>query len=72
MFNQQDKLTEILQSDSTDRKLPLGKLLPLGFQHTVIAILAAIPVPLIISASAGLDAEQTRFFVSAVIFAVAW
>lgn len=55
--------------DTTDRKLPLGEMLPLGFQHTVIAILAAIPVPLIISASAGLSAEQTRFFVSSVIFA---
>lgn len=52
----------------TDRKLPLSQLLPLGFQHTVIAILAAIPVPLIISASAGLSPAETRFFVSAVIF----
>lgn len=52
----------------TDRKLPLSQLLPLGFQHGVIAILAAIPVPLIISANAGLSPAETRYFVSAIIF----
>ncbi|MFD1672675.1 uracil-xanthine permease family protein [Agrilactobacillus yilanensis] len=51
-----------------DEKLPLGKNLLLGFQHTVIAVLGAIPVPLIVATSVGLPEEQTRFLISAVIF----
>lgn len=51
-----------------DKKLPLVQNLSLGFQHAVIAILAAIPVPLIVAASTGMSLGQTRFFISAVIF----
>ncbi|GAF38267.1 xanthine uracil permease family protein [Agrilactobacillus composti DSM 18527 = JCM 14202] len=52
-----------------DEKLPLSQSLPLGFQHMVIAVLSAIPVPLIVSAAVKLSAAQTMFFVSSIIFA---
>lgn len=51
-----------------DEKLSLTQNLSLGFQHTVIAILAAIPVPLIIASSVQMTLAQTRFFISAIIF----
>ncbi|MFC6170039.1 uracil-xanthine permease family protein [Loigolactobacillus jiayinensis] len=51
-----------------DERLPLGQNLSLGFQHTVIAIIAAIPVPLIVATNTGMSMAQTRFFISAVIF----
>ncbi|MFD1671336.1 uracil-xanthine permease family protein [Agrilactobacillus yilanensis] len=51
-----------------DEKIPLHQSIPLGFQHTIIAILGSITVPLIVSASVGLTPQQTIFFVSAVIF----
>ncbi|MDC4185044.1 purine/pyrimidine permease [Loigolactobacillus coryniformis] len=57
-----EPLTEV------DQKLPLVQNLSLGFQHTVIAILAAIPVPLIVATNTGMSLAQTRFFISAVIF----
>lgn len=56
------------QLPKVDEKLPLRQNLLLGLQHTVIAVLAAIPVPLLIAANAGLSPEQTRFFINAVIF----
>ncbi|MCF1686082.1 purine/pyrimidine permease [Tetragenococcus halophilus] len=61
-MNKNDRLPEV------DEKLPLRQNLLLGLQHTVIAVLAAIPVPLLISTNAGLTPEQTRFFINAIIF----
>jgi len=61
-LNKNDRLPEV------DEKLPLRQNLLLGLQHTVIAVLAAIPVPLLISTNAGLTPEQTRFFINAIIF----
>ncbi|KFN89900.1 hypothetical protein [Tetragenococcus muriaticus] len=55
-MNQNDQLPEV------DEKLPLRQNLLLGLQHTVIAVLAAIPVPLLIATNVGLSPEQTRFF----------
>lgn len=57
-----------LNESDVNERLPLKQSLPLGFQHTVIAILGGITVPLIVSASVGLSAKTTIFFVSAVIF----
>lgn len=57
-----------LNESNVNEHLPLRQSLPLGFQHTVIAILGGITVPLIVSASVGLSAQVTIFFVSAVIF----
>lgn len=51
-----------------DEKLPLKKSLLVGFQHTIIGVIGAIPVPLLVSAGVGMSATQTRIFVSAVIF----
>lgn len=56
------------QINEVDEKLPLQQNLLLGFQHTVIAVLAAIPVPLLIAANAGLTTKQTSFFINAIIF----
>lgn len=56
------------QINKVDEKLPLRQNLLLGLQHTVIAVLAAIPVPLLIAANTGLSAEQTSFFINAIIF----
>ena len=56
------------QIPEVDEKLPVKKNLLLGFQHTIIAVLAAIPVPLLIAANSGLSAEETSFFINAVIF----
>ncbi|MGM0238825.1 uracil-xanthine permease family protein [Enterococcus sp. AZ103] len=66
----QEEIPEIQASviSDVDEKLPLSKSIPLGFQHTVIAVLAAIPVPLIIGSNVGLSPEQSRYFVSAIIF----
>ncbi|MDN6641169.1 MAG: purine/pyrimidine permease [Tetragenococcus sp.] len=61
-MNKNDQFPEV------DEKLPLRQNLLLGLQHTVIAVLAAIPVPLLIATNAGLSSEQTRFFINAVIF----
>lgn len=61
-MNQNDQLPEV------DEKLPLRQNLLLGLQHTVIAVLAAIPVPLLIATNVGLSPEQTHFFINAVIF----
>lgn len=57
-----------LTSESSKQSLPLSKTLSLGFQHMIIAVLAAIPVPLIISNNAMLTPAQSTFFISAVIF----
>ena len=51
------------QINEVDEKLPLRQNLLLGLQHTVIAVLAAITVPLLIAANTGLSAEQTSFAV---------
>lgn len=56
------------QIPEVDEKLPVKKNLLLGFQHTIIAVLAAIPVPLLIAANSGLSSEETSFFINAVIF----
>ncbi|KFN90258.1 hypothetical protein TMUPMC115_2002 [Tetragenococcus muriaticus PMC-11-5] len=57
-MNQNDQLPEV------DEKLPLRQNLLLGLQHTVIAVLAAIPVPLLIATNVGLSPEQTRFLLT--------
>lgn len=52
-----------------DEKLSKGKTISLAIQHMLIAILSAIPVPLIISQHADLSKDDTTYFISAVILA---
>lgn len=50
-----------------DEKLSKGKTVSLAVQHMLIAILSAIPVPLIISQQTDLSKADTTYFISAVI-----
>ncbi|MDH6365571.1 uracil-xanthine permease [Enterococcus sp. PF1-24] len=59
------------QIHPVDEKLPLGKNLILAFQHLFIAILAGIPVPLVIGAVVGLTEQEIAYFISSMIFTAA-
>ncbi|MED4533157.1 nucleobase:cation symporter-2 family protein [Metabacillus fastidiosus] len=50
-----------------DEKLPLAKLLPLGFQH-LMTMVGSFIVPVIIGTAIGLDAKSLAYLVSAVLF----
>lgn len=57
-----------ISNEINDKHLTLSKSLSFGFQHMIIAVLAAIPVPLIVSSNAMLNPAQSTFFISAAIF----
>lgn len=50
-----------------DQKLPAVQTVFIGLQHAIIAILSAIPVPLIIAANTGLPKSDITYFISTII-----
>ena len=44
-----------------DELLPMNKNIMLALQHLLVGVIAAIPVPLIVGAAAGLDSNEMGF-----------
>ncbi|KMT21393.1 nucleobase:cation symporter-2 family protein [Clostridium cylindrosporum] len=51
-----------------DEKLPVGKLIPLGFQHVFAMYAGALAVPLILGGAMGLDTEHLAYLIAADLF----
>ena len=51
-----------------DELLPMNKNIMLALQHLLVGVIAAIPVPLIVGAAAGLDSNEMGFLISATLF----
>ena len=56
------------QTDLTDEKLPIKKLLPLGLQHVLAMYAGAIAVPIIMGGAIGLTPQQIAYLVAADLF----
>jgi NCS2 family nucleobase:cation symporter-2 len=53
---------------STDERLPLARLVPLGLQHVLVMYAGAIAVPLIIGRALKLPPEQVALLINADLF----
>lgn len=58
-----------LKTHPVDEHLPLGKLVPLGFQHVLVMYAGAVAVPLIIGGALKLPPNQIAVLVNADLFA---
>ena len=59
---------DMTQGYGIDQCPRVSEILPLSFQHVVIAILTALPAPLLISAGLGFNASETTFLVACAMF----
>lgn len=62
--------TEYIVEEKINKKLPMGQNIALAIQHAIIAIVSAIPVPLIIQSQTGISDAETVYFISSIILAI--
>ena len=62
------KVAESKKISPVDEKLPISKLIPLGFQHVFAMYAGALAVPIIIGNAVGLSPEDLAFLIAADLF----